>query len=143
MPAFYAAKVGSQGENLLGEGQTTILRPVGNGAFPAVDDPLRSEGVTFASISDGLPNTILLIEADASEAVISTDPSGDYLFDPNDPTRGMGGQWYLGVHAATGDGSVHNISVNPNRIGNGYRQDIGAMCTIAGGENNASGNSTR
>ena len=78
------------------------------------------------------PNTILLIEADASEAVIWTDPAGDYQFDPNDPTRGMGGQWFSGVHAAMVNGSVHNISVNPNRIGNGFTEDIGAMCTIAG-----------
>ena len=44
MPEIYAAGLGSKAEGLLAAGQTTALRPVGNGAFPTLDDPKRTEG---------------------------------------------------------------------------------------------------
>ena len=96
MPHQYAAKLGSQGELALEPGYTTVLRPVGNGAFPTLDSQQRTDGISFSDITDGLSNTILIVEADPSEAVIWTDPAGDYRYDPADPKRGLGGQWRAG-----------------------------------------------
>lgn len=132
MPQFYAAKLGSKSEGLLGEGQTTILRPVGNGAFPAFED--RNQAFGFADVTDGISNTILVIEADASEAVTWTDPAGDYQFDPNDPVRGIGGNWNSGVIVGWADGSVTEIRTHGTSVPLDFPEQMKAMFTVAGEE---------
>lgn len=132
MPTIYAASLGSKSYGLLGAGETTILRPVGNGAFPAFDDPKRKQPFGFDDISDAISNTILVIEADASEAVTWTDPAGDYQFDPVDPTRGYGESWLSGVFVGMVDGSVQAIQTGGTRVPLNFPEQMQGMFTVAG-----------
>jgi prepilin-type processing-associated H-X9-DG protein len=85
------------------------------------------QGLGFAQISDGTSNTIVLVEADADQAVEWTKPD-DIEFDPNNPMAGFGKLRPGGCNAAFCDGHVQFISndVDP--------QTLKALVTRNGGE---------
>jgi hypothetical protein len=101
---------------------TTYLVPVGKEtAFH--DD----KGTTIKQITDGLSHTVLLVEADADQAIVWTKP-GDWQFDPAQPTRGLGqlrGNRFL---VGFGDSSVSERSPAQEK------DRMGAIFTRAGGE---------
>ena len=68
------------------EGYTLFQRPVGHGAV----DPGDGKGIRFRQITDGSSNTILIVQVNSNHAVPWTKPA-DYVFDPADPLRGLGG----------------------------------------------------
>ena len=86
-------------------GKTAFLLVTGSGtafengsATPSVRD-----------FSDGTSNTIILVEADADEAVEWTKPD-DWRFDPNDPTRGLGSLRPAGFLAGFADTHIDFIT---------------------------------
>jgi hypothetical protein len=104
-------------------GKTRIVGPVGKGLIFEPDGP----GTRIQDIHDGTSNTILLVEAAESSAVIWTKPD-DLEIDEKDPKKGLfdpNGTMLLTVFA---DGSVHSI---PKRID---AKNLWHMFTIAGGE---------
>jgi prepilin-type processing-associated H-X9-DG protein len=68
------------------------------------------EGIPFKEIKDGTSNTIMLVEVDDDHAVIWTRPEG-LPFDPQNPARGLGGQFEGGFNAAFCDGSVQFLKL--------------------------------
>ena len=106
----------------LENGKTVFLCPVGNGAVFSKDgSPVRP-----ADISDDREKTILIIQADPSEATVWTKPS-DYNFDPADPLKGLGnampGEYFL---ASTCDGATYTFYTR--------EIDAAALMTRAGNE---------
>lgn len=85
-------------------GQTTFLAPIG-------EDTVFGGGETtrFQNITDGLSNTVVLVEVEPALAVPWTAPR-DYAFDPESPGEGL----QLGADgeflAAMGDGSVQRLT---------------------------------
>ncbi len=72
--------------------------------------------VPVKEIKDGTANTIMIVEVDDAHAVIWTKPEG-LPFDPNNPARGLGGQFEGGFNVVFCDGSVRFIPENvPARI---------------------------
>jgi hypothetical protein len=118
MPDVFRDPAGS-----LPPGKTLYLAVTGPGT--AFDDP--QTGPRIASFSDGTSNTIVLVEADADQAVEWTKPQ-DWQFDPTNPTRGLGGLRPSVFLAATADAAVRRI---PNDT---PPATIGAMMTRAGRE---------
>jgi prepilin-type processing-associated H-X9-DG protein len=72
------------------------------------------EGIPIKEIKDGTSNTIQIVEVDDDHAVIWTKPEGLPL-DPENPLRGLGGQFQGGFNVAMCDGSVHFVpqSIDP------------------------------
>lgn len=89
--------------------KTQILVPVG----PRTIFPPNGEPVTPRDISDGLANTILLVEAADDSAVIWTKP-GDWRFDPSaaDLTKGLLNPGANGFVAVWADGEVGTVPKN-------------------------------
>ena len=86
-------------------GHTLYQRPVGHGAF----DPGDRKGIRLGQITDGTSDTILAVQVDTAFAVPWTKPT-DYIFDPSDPTRGLGHVVrYPSWLAARCDGSVDAV----------------------------------
>ncbi|MEX2139391.1 MAG: DUF1559 domain-containing protein [Pirellulales bacterium] len=82
---------------------TTYLVPVGEETL-FYDD----KGTPIKEVRDGVSKTILIVEADADQAVIWSKP-GDWQFDPKAPARGLGklrGPTFL---AAFADGSIGQL----------------------------------
>ena len=127
MPEIYVS-VGGQGVDSLQPGETIYLRPIGGGAWPAPQTP-DYQPLTLDKMSDGTAVTVMLVEADASEAVIWTNPEGDYYFDPANPTNGLGGQRPGITLVANVDGSITTVR------NDAPKEVFKAMFTIAGGEN--------
>ncbi len=103
-------------------GKTCILAPVG--------EKLAFDGTrerSFADFSDGLSNTILVVEAAPDRAVEWTRPS-DFELDDNDPAAGLFGHREGGVLAAFADGSVKFIPETTSK------DVLHALFTINGGE---------
>lgn len=95
MPDIYAAP-GSEAE----EGRTNYLTIRDESSLFPGTDPIR-----FAGITDGLSNTIMVVEASDDAAVIWTKPD-DAVLDPMKPMRLLGGLRKGGFFAVLGDGSV-------------------------------------
>jgi hypothetical protein len=101
---------------------TTYFVPVGKETVFHDD-----QGTPTKDIRDGVSNTILIVEADADQAVIWTKPV-DWQFDAKEPTRGLGALRDDGFLAAFGDASIHQLS--PQRD----KQRIPALFTRAAGD---------
>jgi prepilin-type processing-associated H-X9-DG protein len=82
--------------------KTTYVAPVGEHMmFTGTAD-----GVPIKDVTDGLSNTILVVDANDDRAVIWTKPE-DLKIDPNDPLAGLVGHHPGGFNIAFADGSVH------------------------------------
>ena len=92
------------------DGKTNYLAVVGK---ECVFDG-TAEGMRLAKITDGLSKTIVLVEADADQAVIWTKPD-DLAYDANNPAAGLGHLRPGGWNAAFADGSVQLISNDIDR----------------------------
>jgi len=66
------------------------------------------KGVKITDVTDGLSNTIMIVEASDKKAVIWTKPD-DFEFNDKNPIDGLLGLWPQGFQAALGDGSVRMI----------------------------------
>lgn len=82
-------------------GTTTYLAATGEGAF--FDSP-HGTGVRSADVADGLERTIMVVEAEAAQAVYWTAPD-DLPVDLQDPFKGLGARGG-GFQALFGDGAV-------------------------------------
>ena len=120
MPVIYESPAAGP----LGQGLTVYLRPVGNGAFDDGD----GLPINLRDMTDGSTNTILMVEANSSEAVPWTKPD-DYDFDPANPTSGLGEYYPQIFVAGMGDGSTRSVY-----CGQGSSQEVKAMFTKSGGE---------
>ncbi len=67
-----------------------------------------AKGIGVADVTDGLSNTIMIVEASDKKAVIWTKPD-DFEFNDKNPIDGLLGFWSAGFQAAMGDGSVRMI----------------------------------
>ncbi|MFH1924802.1 MAG: DUF1559 domain-containing protein [Planctomycetota bacterium] len=85
------------------------------------------EGIPMKEIKDGTSNTIMIVEVDDEHAVIWTKPEG-LPFDPEDPERGLGGQFEGGFNAAICDGSARFFELPQPK------ERLRALFTRAGGE---------
>jgi type II secretory pathway pseudopilin PulG len=101
MPAVFQNPTGKN----IPPGHTTYLLPTGPGtAFPDASAAPKSSG-----FADGASNTIVLLEADASQAVEWTKPQ-DWRLNASDAMAGLGNLRAFGFLAATADGAVNFIS---------------------------------
>ncbi len=117
MPPLYRSPM-SQAE----PGKTNYLVPAGEGTMFE-----GSKGKKFVDVTDGLSNTIMILEVDDDEAVTWTKPD-DWELDPEKPLAGLGGLFPEGFNAAFADGQVRLIvkSIDP--------EVFRAMLTIADGK---------
>jgi hypothetical protein len=67
------------------------------------------KGIGVADVTDGLANTIMIVEVSDKKAVPWTKPD-DFEFNDKNPADGLLGLWPGGFFAALGDGSVRFIS---------------------------------
>jgi hypothetical protein len=67
------------------------------------------KGVGVADVTDGLSNTIMIVEVSDKKAVPWTRPD-DFEFNEKNPADGLLGLWAQGFLAAMGDGSVRFIT---------------------------------
>lgn len=88
----------------LPEGKTNYLLVTG----PSTAFPDGGATPRLAAFSDGTSNTILMVEADADQAVEWTKPD-DWQLDPNNPTRGLGTLRHGGFLAAFADGHIEFV----------------------------------
>ena len=96
--------------NLIGVGadETTIMRPIGNGAL---FEGKMDEKVTLESIQDGTSNTIACVEVSVPQAAVWTKPA-DFPFQPSAPTQGLTiDEFFQSFRAGFADGSVHKVNV--------------------------------
>jgi hypothetical protein len=117
MPAVYRSAAGKKAE----AGLTTYLVPVGKATlFPG------GKGITFREVTDGLSQTILVIDAADEKAVVWTRPA-DWPFDPREPTAGLFRAGAQGFAAAIADGSVRLVprSAQPKAIGGLFTRNGG------------------
>jgi hypothetical protein len=118
MPVVYRSPLAKAGP-----GKTTYLVVVGKDTmFPPGD-----KGVQVRDVTDGLSQTLLIVEADDGHAVPWTKPE-DLRFNPQDPFQGLGGKATGRFLAAFADGSVRVISRTINAA------DLRALFTRNGGE---------
>ena len=116
MPAVYA------NPSLSLAGKTNYLGLAGDDAFFS-----GKNGRSVATITDGLSNSIMVVEADAARAVEWTKPQ-DLTIDDKNPLAGLGGLRPNGFLTLFADGSVRFLAraINPG--------DFRALVTCAGGE---------
>jgi hypothetical protein len=123
MPNVY----GSPGGKNLARGKTCILVPTGQRFAFAGQAFADQPGRKTADFTDGLSNTILVVEAAPDRAVEWTRPD-DLAVDEADPAAGLFGTREGGVLAGFADGAVKFI---PQSTG---RDVLHALFTINGGE---------
>jgi prepilin-type processing-associated H-X9-DG protein len=104
MPAFYACPSGKK--STAADGKTSYLTARG----PATIFP-GSTGIKFKEITDGLSNTIMVVDANNESAVIWTKPDDWTMPDPFD-TKGLLGHHPGGVNVGFGDGSVRFVKAS-------------------------------
>jgi hypothetical protein len=104
------------------EGKTRFQLPLGEGLPASVDEKL-----TFRLITDGMSNTVAVVEAPADRAVIWTKPD-DLDIDLEDPLRSLVGELGNDFLGAMYDGSVRSFQKS---LGN---ETIRKILTHAGGE---------
>jgi hypothetical protein len=102
MPAEYR----SPKSKLKEPGMTNYVVPVGPGTVFE-----GREGMSFKDIKDGTAHTILAVEVDNDHAVIWTKPD-DLPYNPNDPSKGLGGVFKNVFVALFCNGSVRIIDLN-------------------------------
>ncbi|MCA9215541.1 MAG: DUF1559 domain-containing protein [Planctomycetales bacterium] len=87
----------------------------------------KKNGKRMRDVMDGTSRTMMIVEANDTEAVIWTKPD-DYEFDVEDPSAGLGGIWPGQFIGAFADGAVQRINLS---VGN---ETIKAMFTRNGAE---------
>ena len=89
------------------------------------DEP---KGLKILQITDGISNTIGLVEADDDRAVTWSKPE-DMTIDPKNPITGLLGHYTEGFHAALADGSVRFIkkSIDPKMLWALFTRDGGEV----------------
>jgi hypothetical protein len=100
----------------LGPGMTVYL---GNATKKGIFVPPKEDtqavknpkGISFRYITDGTSNTIAVVEATKTNAVIWTKPD-DFQLDSDNPLKGLAGSQIGGFNALICDGSVKFISEN-------------------------------
>jgi hypothetical protein len=120
MPKTYANPANPK---LAAEGKTCYLAPV---HLHAVFTGNR-EGIRLQHIVDGTSNTIMLVEAADSAAVIWTKPE-DLQLDQANPQKGLGTNYARGTPVAFADGFVTLIPKTTDK------KDLWALFTRDGGE---------
>jgi hypothetical protein len=123
MPSIYKVPGGVK----VDDGKTCYLVPVGDEtAFPK-GEAGSNKGLSFGAISDGLSNTVMVVEAASDKAVPWTKPE-DWEFDADKPSKGLVGHRTSFFLAAMCDGSVRRI---PKTIKD---ETLKAIFTRAGSE---------
>ncbi|MBI2825617.1 MAG: DUF1559 domain-containing protein [Planctomycetia bacterium] len=117
MPAVYRSPLSSAAA-----GKTTYVAPVYPAAIFGAKEPLQIKQVT-----DGLSNTIMLVEADDDHAVVWTKPD-DIQIDAANPAKGLVNGRTHGLLVLIADGSVRFIG---ERIG---QRALKALLTADQGE---------
>ena len=102
--------------------KTNYLVPIGKGTIFE-----GTKEIGMSRITDGTSNTVMVVEANADQAVIWTKPD-DLAYDPANPLRGLGGLRPGGFQVGFADGSVHFISSSVDLT------TLRALFTYAGGE---------
>ena len=117
MPAIFACTIEG-----LPSGSTRYLAAQGPGAM--FDE---GKGRSLTDVTDGISNTILLLEVDESLAVPWTKPD-DYTYDPAAPLKGLISPHDAGLLILTADGAAHFLQqpLDPMRLA--------ALFTRSGGE---------
>jgi hypothetical protein len=84
--------------------------------------------VRFGQISDGLSNTLMIVEVSEPKAVIWTKPD-DFQYDQKEPLNGLIGLRRGGFNAGLGDSSVHFIksTVDPETLKALFMRDDGKV----------------
>jgi uncharacterized protein (TIGR03067 family) len=100
MPRIYASPLSKVSK----EGKTTYLAVTGKGAM--FDG---NKGLPFADVTDGLSNTIVVLEANDTKAVTWTQPE-DFAIDTKDPRAGLVLKNSKAILALFGDGRVLSLS---------------------------------
>jgi hypothetical protein len=120
MPKVFATPADAK---LAADGKTTFLGPLHKDAIFTGG----KKGLNLAGIPDGTSNTVLLVDAEESAAVIWTKPD-DLKIDPKNPHKGISsrhGEQFLFLFA---DGSVHRVAKTVDK------NTLWAIFTVAGGE---------
>jgi hypothetical protein len=119
-----------------GEGKTNYLGIGGKkGAFPPpalpMDDRPLVVGLSFKDFTDGLSNTVVVVETNDKIAEIWTKP-GDYEFNEKEPLQGLTGLRPGGFLVGMGDGSVRFISerIMPDMLKNLFERNDGKQVDI-------------
>jgi hypothetical protein len=101
MPAIYRCPRSKKADN----GMTVYQAPRGRSTVFAGPD-----GIAIRKITDGLSNTIGVVEVDENHAVPWTKPE-DWTFDPANPAKGLGGHFPQNIFLCMMcDGSAHAIA---------------------------------
>lgn len=103
-------------------GKTTYLAPIGAKTIFG-----GKKGMSIRQITDGTSNTILVVDADDSRAVVWTKPE-DYKIDPKEPMAGLVRPGAQGFQVLFGDGSTRFISRSIKG------ETLRALYTASGGE---------
>jgi hypothetical protein len=110
MPEIYAIP----GSKVAKDGRTCYVRPVGPGTSCPPD-----KSISFRDIADGTSNTVAVIEVDDEHSDPWTKPA-DLDYDPENPTKGLGGHLEGAVFSAFCDAAPHvhrKLIYDPKRIG--------------------------
>ena len=124
MPAVYR----SPNSAVWAEGRTNYLTPRNDRSiFPG------SKGITFQEITDGLSNTIMLLEVADEKAVIWTKPD-DFEYDEEAPLAGLLGP-RPGFNVGFADGSVRffTASIDPRALNAMFTRNGGESITFDSG----------